>query len=381
VTLSSPLRQATSLLESRFATRASVAVSAPGRVNLIGEHTDYNGGPVLPVALQRRTVVAASVAEGWAAASAELDESVQFDPERPRGGWTDYLAGVVRELRAVRATPRGARLSVASAVPLGAGLASSAALAVAAAKALSLLAGRRLDPDAVAEIAYRAEHDRVGVRCGRMDQTVAALARPRTALLFDTATGAVDHVPFDGALCIVETGVAHRLAAGALNQRRRECEEALALCRQRWPGLPSLAALSPDDLPLVERKLPPALAPRARHVVREAARTREAARALAHGDLRCLGALLVEGHRSLRDDFGSTIPEADLIVERAVHHGAHGARLSGAGWGGAVLVLAPPTRSERILADVASDFREAFGRVPAMWRTRAGGGVRRETIV
>jgi galactokinase len=384
VTRLSSVRLASSLFESSFSSRPVVAASAPGRVNLIGEHTDYNGGPVLPVALERRTAVAAGLEDGWFVVSA-LDgtvRGVEIDPPL-RGDWTDYLIGVVRELRAIGAAPAGARVAVASTLPVGAGLAASAALAVGAAKALSLLAGRRLTPAQLVDVAYRAEHDQVGVgggRGGRMDQTIAAHAARGTALLFETASGGIQRVPFPGRLWVVETGVSHRLTGGELDQRRRECEEALAVCHRIWPGLARLADLSTDDLPTVKARLVPDLAARVRHVVTETVRTRTAADALGRRDLGQLGWLLVEGHESLRVDYRSTIPEADAIVELAMDHGAFGARLTGAGWGGYVVVLAPEDRSARVLAEIAQGFRDRFGREPAVWSTRAASGVRRETL-
>ncbi|HEX6103948.1 MAG TPA: galactokinase [Gemmatimonadales bacterium] len=377
----SPARQATALYASVFSARPVVLTSAPGRVNLIGEHTDYNGGPVLPVALDRRTAVAASHADDWIVSSTMDGKVRALDVDAPlRKAWTDYLVGVVRELRGVGAAPAGAHVAVATSLPIGAGLSSSAALTVAAAKALSLLAGRRLTPVQLVDIAFRAEHDRVGVRCGRMDQTVAAHGERGTALLFETGSGVIQRVPFPGRLWVVETGVSHALTGGALNDRRRECEEALAYCREWRRGLAHLAQLHPSDLAEVERRLPPPLVPRVRHVVTETSRTRAAAKALAEGDLPALGRLLVEGHESLRVDYQSTVPEADHIVERAVARGAYGARLTGAGWGGAVVVLAPADREARIVAEVGRDFRDRFGRTPEMWSTRASSGVRRETV-
>jgi galactokinase len=377
----SSARLASSLFQASFATRPTVAASAPGRVNLIGEHTDYNGGPVLPVAIERRTAAAVRVADEWRAVSATEPGIPSLDIDAPmRRGWTDYVVGVVRELRSLRAAPPGAEVAVATTVPIGAGLSSSAALTVAIAKALSLLAGRRLSPEELAEVAFRAEYHQVGVRCGRMDQTVAAHGERGSALLFETASRMLQRVPFPGRLWIVETGLSHRLTGGALNQRRRECEEALAFCREWRPGLSYLAQLSPADLPEMGRRLPPPLVPRVRHVVTETARTRTAAEALAAADLVKLGRLLLEGHESLRVDFESTVPEADLIVQSAVKHGAYGARLTGAGWGGAVVVLAPGKRDARIVAEIAGDFEARFGRLPETWSTRAAGGVRREAI-
>jgi galactokinase len=350
-------------------------------VNLIGEHADYNGGPVLPVALERRTTVAAGMDDGWFFVSG-LEGSVHgVEIDRPLGGgWTDYMVGVVRELRAIGAAPSGACVAVGSSLPLGAGLSSSAALTVAAAKALSLLAGRRLAPGQLVEVAYRAEHDQVGVACGKMDQTIAAHAAAGTALLFETGTGAIQRVPFPGRLWVVETGISHRLTEGRLDEARKQCEEALERCRSQWPALAHLADLSTDDLPTIEARLAPDLAARVRHVVTETYRTRLAADALARADLGQLGWLLVEGHESLRTDYRSTFPEANAVVELAMDHGAYGARLTGAGWGGSVVVLAPEGVSARVLAEIAQGFRDRFGREPGIWSTRAAAGVRRETL-
>ncbi len=377
----SSARLATSLFKVSFASRPAVVASAPGRVNLIGEHTDYNGGPVLPAAVERRTAVAAAVDRGWRAITA-LEPGVRelaVDAARS-GDWTDYLVGVVRELRAIGAAPPGASVAVGSAVPVGAGLASSAALTVAAAKALSLLAGRRLQPAELAAVAYRAEHDYVGVRCGRMDQTIAAHGEPKAALLIETATGTFQRIPCSVRLCIVETGRSHRLTGGELNQRRRECEEALERCREIRPGLQHLAQLVLGDLGRVGRVLPSPLSQRVRHVVTESVRTRAAAQALVAGDLQLLGRLLVEGHESLRQDYESTVEEADVVVSTAVEAGAYGARLTGAGWGGAVVLLAPVGQEARIVAEVGEAFRQRFARVPRVWSTRAGAGVRREAV-
>jgi galactokinase len=381
VNRTSPPRLAASLFDSAFSAQPYVVASAPGRVNLIGEHTDYNGGPVLPVAVQRRTAVAVSPADDWLVASTVDNKVRAIGADEPRRkAWTDYLVGVVRELRTMGAAPAGAHVTVASNVPIGAGLSSSAALTVAAAKALSLVRGRRLTPGQLADVAYRAEHDYVGVRCGRMDQTIAAFAEPGTALLFETGTGAMMRATFPGRLWVVETGVSHKLTGGELNQRRAECEQALKLCQELRPGIAYLAELTPADLPEIGRRLPQELVARVRHVVTETVRTREAAAVLAAGDLPKLGRLLVQGHESLRKDYQSTVPEADFLVERAVERGAYGARLTGAGWGGAVLVLAPSEREGKLVRELASDFQGRFGRTPAVWSTRASSGVRRESV-
>ena len=376
-----PARLAARLYRDSFRSEPTVAVSAPGRVNLIGEHTDYNGGPVLPVALRRRTIVVAGPADGWSFVST-VDGAVhraEIEATLPRE-WTGYLIGAVRELEAINRAPAGARVAVASSVPIGAGLSSSAALTVAGAAALSRLGGRRLDPATLVDVASRAEHEQVGVRGGRMDQTIAVFGRRGTALLFDTGSGDLSRVPMPGRIWIIETGISHKLTGGELNERRRECEQALRLLQARWPDLRFLAALPRGSLGEAEAILPEALRRRVRHVVTETARVHDAVEALGRRDLARLGTLLVAGHESLRDDYQSSCPEADLIVASAVTHGAYGARLTGAGWGGAVLMLAPELRERDVIRGIASDFGAAFGRRPVTWSTVAAGGVRREAV-
>jgi galactokinase len=379
MTQGSPGRQATSLFTDRFGSGPTVLVSAPGRVNLIGEHLDYNGGPVLPLALERRTVVAAGHAPSWRAVSSLDGEVRAVDPLRLEPGqWHGYLVGVIRAAARAGITLKGAELAVASTVPSGAGLSSSAALTVACARALAGLAGQKVPPEALIDIAWVAEHDEVGVACGRMDQTIAALARPGHALLFETASGAVTHLPFPEKIWVLETGVSHRLTGGQLNARRQESEVTLRLVREQGLRVEHLAEVPSSELPRLLRAIPVPWQLRLRHVVTETERTRQAAQALLAGDWTQLGALLLAGHESLRQDYQSSCAEADLLVEQAMGHGALGARLTGAGWGGAVLALLPAVREARIVAEVQEAFRRAYGRVPQVWSTRAGGGVRSE---
>ena len=379
MTQASPGRQATSLFQECFGSGPAVLVSAPGRVNLIGEHLDYNGGPVLPLALERRTVVAASHADRWRVVSALDGVVVDLDPARLEpGAWTAYLVGVIRALRRIGIVLPGAELAVASSVPPGAGLSSSAALTVSLARALTGLAGRKLSAQTLVEVAWQAEHDEVGVACGRMDQTVAAMARPGHAVLFETGTGTVTHLPFSGKIWLFETGVSHRLTGGQLNVRRQECGVALQLCREQGATQSQMADIPMEELPRLFRALPVPWSLRLRHVVGETHRTHRAAASILARDFIQLGRLLVEGHESLRHDYQSSCAEADLLVESAVRHGASGARLTGAGWGGAVLGLLPPEKEARIVAEVQEEFRRAHGRMPVVWATRAGDGVRSE---
>jgi len=381
VATGSPVRQATSLFRERFGSAPLVVASAPGRINLIGEHTDYNGGPVLPFAIERRTAAAVSHADRWEVISA-LDGWVhQLDIEDngvAAAGWTAYARAVIRTLARTGPFPRGGRIAVASVVPAGAGLSSSAALVVSLTRALLALAGRREPPERVIEYAFAAEHDEVGVRCGRMDQTVAVLAEPGKALFFETGSGMLRLVPLESRVLVFETGVSHLLTGGELNQRRRECDMALGLLREAGRPLAELASLPPQELSWAMRVLPAPWSLRVRHVVTETARTRLAAERLAAGDLSGLGELLLEGHRSLGADYGSSCAEADLLVESSVRHGAWGARLTGAGWGGAVIALAPQGREARLIAEVQEDFRRIFGRLPSVWATSAAAGARLE---
>ncbi|HET8649015.1 MAG TPA: galactokinase [Gemmatimonadales bacterium] len=379
--MSAPLREATSLFQAAFASDPAVLASAPGRVNLLGEHTDYNGGPVLPMALQRRTVVAAAPGPEWQAVSDLSEMAASFDPAATRTGqWTDYLAAVAAELIASGVAVSPMRIAVASNLPVGAGLSSSAALCVAAARAMVQVSDRRFKPSALAETAFRAEHDRVGVRCGRMDQTIAAEAMAEHAMLFDTGSGRVEQLPMPWTVWLIETGVSRRLTEGAYNQRRAECDEALLLLQERWPGLRKIAALPAARLDSAMELLPPPLDRRVRHVVTETARTFAAAQALSQSDRAALGRLMIAGHMSLKNDYQSSCLEADSIVTAAQEAGADGARLTGAGWGGTVLMLADEVRAGEIIRAVRLDFRRRFSRSPVVWRARAGVGVRGHSL-
>lgn len=382
-------QHAIDLFRASFHRAPAHAASAPGRVNLIGEHTDYNGGPVLPVAIAERTVAVAARAEpGWlelVSARDALVHRVRWDQALPEG-WPAYVVGVMRELAARRAAPAGARLAIASAVPSGAGLSSSAALTVSAARALAAVAGARLAPAALVDVAYRAEHDHVGVRCGIMDQTIAVRARRAHALLIECATGRTRQVPLRGRFLLVDTGVRHHLARSLYNARRREAEAARAALARALPGLGPLAEWPRTRLRALRRLLAEPLRARATHVVTESARTRAAAALLSRGRLRAFGRLLDASHESCRRDYACSAPELDLVVRAARRAGAWGARLTGAGWGGAVLVLVGPAREaggprERgIVAGIRRAFLRAYEREPEITAVRTGPGARSEPV-
>jgi galactokinase len=363
-----------------FGGEPAIVASAPGRVNLVGEHTDYNGGEVLPIAIARRTYVALRPNGGprWRAASATQDARGEFDARDPArsGGWWDYVAGVVSTLRAGGSDVAACDIAVWSDVPAGAGLSSSAALEVAVGTALSELAGIGLARRDVALAGWKAENQFVGVASGIMDQFASALGEARHALHVWCDTAEVEQVPMPDAVLIFDTVVPRSLRGSAFNTRRAECDEALALLRRRDPALRNLAQADPAEVRAA--KLPDPLDRRALHVSEETRRVGEAVAALKAG-APLPGELLLASHESLRTQYECSSPELDWFVERAMRApGVRGARLTGAGWGGCAIAVG----DEDALADaapaIAADYERAFDRTPRTWLTRAAEGARIE---
>jgi galactokinase len=346
----------------------------------MGEHTEYNGGPVLSMAIERRTAVAAGLASSWGYLSS-LDDGVrQLELDGSRSGdVSDCLAGVIQELLKLGAVLPGANIAIAGSIPGHGDFAALAALTVALVKALSLLAGRKLTPAELIGVGGRAVN-RVNELIQRTDLSIVTHGQRGMALLLESATGGMRSLQFPGRAWVMETGMREELNEARPSERRLQCDEVLPYCREWRPGLAHLAQLAPADLEELQWRLPPTLMPRVRHVVLETARTRLATAALALGDCPRLGRLLVEGHQSLREDCRSTTVEADFLVGSAVARGAYGARLSGPAPGGPVVMLVPPQDEARILAQVSQDFQDHFGRVLQAWSTRAAAGVRREAV-
>jgi galactokinase len=316
--------------------------SAPGRVNLIGEHTDYNDGFVLPSALPRRTRVEIAlrgdrVVRAFSATMRGADAEAAYERGREHrtGRWIDYVQGITRACDRLGFDVPGFDLHVASDVPAGAGLGSSAALEVAVARVLRDRCGLDLDDVAIARVAHEAETTLVGAPVGIMDQMAASLADERAALFLDTRTLTYERLPMPAGaeLAIVDSGITHRHASGDYRQRRRECERAAGIA-----GVRALRDLTLDTLAALS--LPAPLDRRARHVVTENARVLAAAAALRGGDAAALGRLFAASHASMRDDFEVSLPEIDAIVRFALDD-PHvlGARLTGGGFGGAVIIL------------------------------------------
>jgi galactokinase len=340
--------------------------AAPGRVNLIGEHTDYNDGFVLPAAIDRLVLVAAGRRAGgrlrlWslqAGPPADL-ELAEVGPGRV-GGWAAYPAGVAWALGQAGVELGGADLVVDGDVPAGSGLSSSAALECAAATALADLHGAGLDRAALAGLARRAENEVVGVPSGVMDQMVSMLGRAGHALFLDTRSLGTEQVPLPleaAGLCLVviDTRAGHRLVDGAYADRRAACQAAAAAL-----GVPALRDATPEQVEAAAGALGDPGRRRARHVVTENARVLAAVELLRAGGLDRLGPLLAASHASLRDDYEVSSPELDTAVEAAVAAGAVGARMTGAGFGGSAIALVEAALAGRV-ADRARDAFAAAG--------------------
>jgi galactokinase len=362
----------------RFGRAAALVAEAPGRVNLIGEHTDYNDGHVLPLAIDRTVAVAAAPGRDEVRAlSLNFDDEDAFSPtavERlPEGGWRNYVRGAAWALAGAGHAVAGANLALTGDVPPGAGLSSSAALTVAAVGALAAASHLPVEPEEVAGIARRAENGFVGVQCGIMDQLAAVHGR-QDAVLIDCRSLEIEPLPLPEGLAVVVVDSAVRRALGdsPYNERRQECARAAAAL-----GAAALRDVTLDELERKRGDLPKTLYRRARHVVSEEARVLAAAEALRAGDADTLGRLLVESHDSLRDDFEVSCRELDLLVELARGvPGVAGARLTGAGFGGCTVNLVREEALPAFERAVVAAYREQTGLPAEMHVVRGHAGLR-----
>jgi galactokinase len=344
-----------------------VVAEARGRVNLIGEHTDYNGGFVLPTAIPQRTRVELRrrADDRVVLDSAQMPGTVEYQlgAEQPRRDWSDYVQGVTKYLAEAGHRLGGFEARVDSTVPIGSGLSSSAALEVSVMRALRDAFGLSLDPIAMAQIGRRAENDFVGAQTGVMDQMAASLADLGSALFLDTRSMAYELVPIPpGAeLVVINSGVAHNHAKGDYNTRWRECQAAAKAL-----GVEQLRDLTEADLPRIEA-LPDPLGRRARHVLTEDARVLQAVEAMRAGDLARLGELFYASHASMRDDYEVSVAEIDLIVDHARNEpGVLGARLTGGGFGGSVVMLVEAGRARQVAERIASRYAWESARTPTV---------------
>jgi galactokinase len=353
-----------------FGREPEVVANAPGRVNLIGEHTDYNGGFVLPMAIPQRTWIAVARGSGDVAraASGNLGDGSRVREfgvgrEEKGHGWLDYVQGCTQAMARHGLSFGGFDLSVLSEVPLGSGLSSSAALEVAVMRALRELFGLSLDDVTLARLGQRAENDFVGAPVGVMDQMAASLADDHTALFLDTRRLTYEQVPLPagGELVVINSGVAHNHSSGDYRTRRAECERAAAAL-----GVPQLRDVTTADLDRV-MALPEPENRRARHVVTEDERVLDAVDAMKGGDLERLGGLFYESHASQRDDFQVSVPEIDLLVDLTADDPlVFGARLTGGGFGGSVVLLVRHGSAHEVAARVSRDYSERSRQTPTV---------------
>jgi galactokinase len=346
--------------------------AAPGRVNLIGEHTDYNAGFVFPLAIERYIVMAAARPRSAAPEksvrihSTLLGKTASFALDRlepERRDWTSYVRGTIAGCLERGMAPGPLDVLVDSAVPLGGGLSSSAALEVATATLLEAVVGRTLDPVDKARLCQKAEHVYAGMPCGIMDQFSSALGAAGSLLLIDCRSETAELVPLDDsgvAVLVTNSNVKHELTGSEYPERRRQCEEAARLL-----GVLALRDVTLAALESQKDALPPLIYRRARHVVGENERTTRAAAALQAGAWPLVGELMYASHASLRDDYEVSCPELDVLVEAAAKLGSSagviGSRMTGGGFGGSTVSLVAAGREREIAASVAAEYRRRTG--------------------
>jgi len=344
---------------------------APGRVNLIGEHTDYNDGFVLPMAIDREAAVAIGrrTDRKVRVRTVNFDETAEFDldeeKERKAGFWLNYIEGVARLLERGGVKLSGADILLWSDVPGGAGLSSSAALEVVTGLALSTVAGADVDRVTLAKIGQQTEHEFVGANVGIMDQFVSAHAKAGHALLLDCRSLEFENVPLDTtdvAVVICDTNIKHELAASAYNTRRAECEQAVNILKKRLPEIEKLRDVSVAEFEKYADDLPEPVRRRARHVVTENNRTLQAATALKRKDLASFGALMWQSHESLRHDYEVSSKELDILVDLAKGtEGVLGGRMTGGGFGGSTVNLVAREYCSGFTEKVQTSYKKAAG--------------------
>jgi galactokinase len=359
---------------------------APGRVNLIGEHTDYNDGFVMPAAIDLCTRVAIEPRDGRKLHihSEDLSDNVVFDLDEPnpraRGHWSDYVRGVAITLERAGHRLRGADLAIRSDVPMGAGLSSSAALEVATGYAMLESSGIEIDRVELAKLCQQAENEFVGMRCGIMDQFTSCCGQAGTALMLDCRSLAYRLLPLpeDVRLVIGNTMVKHELGSSEYNTRRAECEAGVKHFANLLPDIQALRDVTVNDLERCGHNLNEVIDKRCRHVITENARVMEATAALERGDLDAFGDLMAQSHRSLRDDYEVSCAELDTMVNLATKiEGVFGARMTGGGFGGCTINLVEADSVAEFKRTVARGYELATGLAPEIFVCAAASGAAR----
>ena len=371
--------QLTAAFEERFHAKPAGIARAPGRVNLIGEHTDFNDGWVFPAAIERSVYLAASpIADPVLdLAALDINEAITLpmpDPSRPAEeqaraypAWARYGAGVAWVLARSGRAVRGLRGVFSSTVPIGSGLSSSAALEVAFAMAFKASGGWEASRMELAQACQQAEHTFAGVKCGLMDQFASLHGKEGFALLLDCRTLEYETIPIpsQAALVIADTRVRHKLDDGGYNERREQCEQAVKILARTHPQIRALRDVTPTMLRIESSSLPELVRMRAEHVVGECERTLLMADALRRGDLAAAGDLMYAGHASLRDLYQVSVPELDTMVAAAKSiPGCYGARLTGAGFGGCTIQLVAREKAEAFAEALATKYFDATGTPP-----------------
>jgi galactokinase len=371
---------------SRFSQDPAIIVRAPGRVNLIGEHTDYNDGFVLPAAIDRATFIAASprTDRRVRVVAADLNEEDEFGIDQiERSGmrpWSNYIRGMIKSLLAAGHAINGADMVVASSVPRGAGLSSSAALEVATGYVFQLFHNLNILGEELALMAQATENHFVGVNCGIMDQFIVTLGQANHALLIDCRDLNYQAVPLPAntSVVICDSHIERTLAGSAYNQRRAECDQAVDLLKPHIPGIKALRDVTSDQLQTYGHVLAPVVRQRARHVISENERVIAGVNTLQAGNVAEFGRLMNASHASLRDDYAVSIPEMDALVASAQRvSGCYGSRLTGAGFGGCTVSLVANDSVERFRHEVAAAYLASTGRSATIYVTHAADGVSR----
>ena len=384
-----------SQFERKVRTSPRLLARAPGRVNLLGEHVDYNAGPVLPAAIDRdvRIAVAANP-DGTARLHAlDLDQQVSFRLQslerktdlagKPLPGWALYPAGVAWALQQAGLETTGLDAVYTSNVPIASGLSSSAAVEVAFAVAWQALGGWQVDRMALARLCQRAENEYVGVSSGLMDQFASAHGVEGHALYFDTRSLEWEPIPMPPgtALVVADSGVRRSLTTSAYNERRASCEQGLVILRRHLPHIQTLRDVSPTEFAAYSEFLPPVVRRRVEHVVKEIARVHSAVVALRSDERAAFGAIMLSGHASLRDLYEVSTPELDALVEIASGlPGCYGARLTGAGFGGCTINLVEELHAPEFSRRLEKEYQHRTGRQAWVYLCRASAGAAVETV-
>jgi galactokinase len=374
---------------SRYHQQPTLVVRAPGRVNLIGEHTDYNDGYVLPVAVDKAAWLAvAPHYEPWATVRA-LDmggDEKTFPVDRvpsSSGGWADYPMGVVWAFLERGMQLTGIKSVLTSDVPVGAGMSSSAAVELAFAFSWNELSKLKIDLPNLALLCQLAENKYVGVNCGIMDQMISACGKAGHAMMLDSRSLERKYfsMPDGVAILVADSMVRRSLSTSEYNTRRAQCEQAVNILAQDLPNVKALRDVSIDELMQYQHQMPDVVYRRARHVVTENDRVLKLSRKLAAGEMNEVGEILVHGHNSLRDDYEVSIAELDTLVAAAVEvEGCFGARLTGAGFGGCIIALVADDAVSEVEDHITSVYTEKYSESPAVYVTRPADGVSKKEI-